>query len=545
MRLWTQLKTFASPSLPEPIEPRQIRRVEKLACWLPLFLTAANFGLLLNPDVDRVSVTKFLWWNVPSHAVLVLTNLAALRWARTPAHHRRALAVSIVALHWGNMTGMTLSDAVSLNGAFMCINILFCRLMLDATLGLWSFASAATMTIAVFVFRGLHLVPELRFLLNARLTNPSPGTLAVICLWVVLIEVLAWMVASYVANRFRSLTHQIVQERLASRRRVAEALAQAGQGRLVGSVLAGRYHLRELLGRGGMGEVYEAVRVSDSEPVAVKVLHPHLAEMPTFMERFRREAVAAEKISERYAPKILEVGQDGDGTPFIVMERLHGEDLATLLRRVGQLPLDIVMAIATQIAEALDAAHASGVVHRDLKPQNVFLLAGKTPPEIRLLDFGIARVRTEAHGETLTSDSVILGTPGFMAPEQARGAHAEIGAHTDVFALGGIVYRALTGQAAFSSRNPAEAIFEVLNRNPTPPTQIVPGLPPLIDVPIRLALAKSPQERYATATAFTNDLALAVRGQLAPDVAARAAALDIAPDPFLATEAIGGTPSRR
>jgi serine/threonine-protein kinase len=306
-------------------------------------------------------------------------------------------------------------------------------------------------------------------------------------------------------------------------------------------VLAGRYHLRELLGRGGMGEVYEAVRASDGQVVAVKVLYPHLADMPTFMERFRREALAAKRLSARYAPELIEAGEDGDGTPFIVMERLNGEDLGTLLRRVGRLPLEEVLPLAEQIGAALDAAHNSGVVHRDLKPQNVFVLEQR---KVRLLDFGIARLRGEDVGDTLTSDSMVMGTPGFMAPEQARGAQGEIGPHTDVFALGGIVYRALTGNPAFGGRNPAEAIFEVLNKNPPAPSHVVEGLPAAVDAPIRLALAKATASRYSTAGAFVRDLALAARGQLPAEVSARAAALEVSPaDAFLATDAVGGARS--
>jgi serine/threonine-protein kinase len=285
-----------------------------------------------------------------------------------------------------------------------------------------------------------------------------------------------------------------------------------------------------------MGEVYEADCVDDGRVVAVKVLFPHMAEMNTVIERFRREALAAQKVSARHAPALIELGQDGDGTHFIVMERLRGEDLATLLRRAGHLSPVELEPIVEGVTAALEVAHAAGIVHRDLKPQNVFVTA---TGEVRLLDFGIARLRDGTVTETLTAEAQVLGTPGFMAPEQARGAAAELGPHTDVFALAAICYRALTGKSAFPARTAAEAIYEALNRHPEPPSSLRPEIPKPLDAVITIGLSKTVADRYASARAFAIDFALAAHGHLPAQVVERAAGMLVTPDPFRVTEGFG------
>ena len=214
------------------------------------------------------------------------------------------------------------------------------------------------------------------------------------------------------------------------------------------------------------------------------------------------------------------------------MERLEGEDLAAYLRRRGALPPAEVAELAANLAAALEAAHGAGVVHRDLKPQNVYLVRGTST--LKLLDFGISRLSDTPSGDTLTHAAVV-GSPGYLAPEQARGASAEIGAHTDVFALGAICYRALTGVEAFPGRTAATAIYEALQRDPPPPSQLVPGLPGAVavavDAVLALALAKAPTLRYQRAAELATELRLALAGTLPEAVLARARALPRAAPP--------------
>jgi serine/threonine-protein kinase len=208
--------------------------------------------------------------------------------------------------------------------------------------------------------------------------------------------------------------------------------------------------------------------------------------------------------------------------PFIAMELLRGEDLSMLLRRQERLGPGQLVPIVNGIAAALEAAHAVGIVHRDLKPQNVFL---PSSGGVRLLDFGVARFEATPDGDAATRLTMgLLGSPGYLAPEQIRD-HAAVGPRTDVFGLGAIVYRALTGIGAFPSRSAAEAIYEALHSQPRVPSALEPGLHPDVDSVIALALAKALADRYASAGELAADLARAFEGALAPETRTRAAPL--------------------
>ncbi len=295
------------------------------------------------------------------------------------------------------------------------------------------------------------------------------------------------------------------------------AVAEQKPGRLTGATLgdAMRYRLGEILGRGGMGEVYEAI-AEDGQRFAIKVLYGHLAGNPTVLERFRREAEAARKLPLERVAAVHHVGVASDGTPYLVMDLLRGEDFAATLRRRERLPPAELFPILDELAAALDAAHDHGIVHRDVKPQNVFLVEGSG---VRLLDFGVARLE---EGLGLTQTAALLGTPGYLAPEQITGTASDIGPHTDVFALGAIVYRALTGQAAFAAKNASAAAFEALNYDPPAPSRLTPEVNADMDAVIALALAKKREERYARASDFARDLRAAFEGTLPPDVRGRA-----------------------
>jgi serine/threonine-protein kinase len=271
-----------------------------------------------------------------------------------------------------------------------------------------------------------------------------------------------------------------------------------------------------------MGEVYRGRRIDDGRAVAVKVLHPYLADRKGMRERFQREALLLGRISAAHVAKVIECGATADGQEFIVMEHLAGEDLGTRLKRRASFPLAELVSLVDRIALALEAAHAAGVVHRDLKPENVFLLEGTD--DVRLLDFGIARFQ---EGDGLTMTMELLGTPGYMAPEQVRGERREIGPHTDVFALGAIVYRALTGESAFPSRAPASAVYEALHLTPRPPSSVNPDLPEDVDHVLALALAKNSTDRYGTPLRFVRELRMAMEGSL--DEATRVSARKLAP----------------
>jgi serine/threonine-protein kinase len=310
---------------------------------------------------------------------------------------------------------------------------------------------------------------------------------------------------------------------------LAAVVDEARLGRLSGQRLGG-YQLGELLGRGGMGEVY-AAESARGESAAVKVLHAHLGAESTARQRFRREAELVRRLPGAVGARIREIGEAG-GVDFIAMERLHGEDLASLLRRRDRLALDEAVVLARSIAAALAHAHEAGIVHRDLKPSNVFLVGGKLD-DVRLLDFGIARLYDGATGDgaTLTEADAVLGSPGYMAPEQIGGDRASHGPASDVFALGAILYRAIAGQPAFPSRNPAAAMHEALHRLPPPPSRFVGvttgSMRPAgdwggVDRAIGVALAKEPLHRFRDPRELAEALARAAAGDPLDELADRA-----------------------
>jgi len=254
-----------------------------------------------------------------------------------------------------------------------------------------------------------------------------------------------------------------------------------------GMVLADRYVVGELLGRGGMAEVYLATdRVLD-RPVAFKVLGGWLANDATFVERFRREALAAARISHPNLVAVFDAGSEG-GVHFIVMEHVAGETLADLLRKEGRLEPARATKIATDVADALGVAHAARMVHRDVKPANVML----TPDSrTKLMDLGIAR---NLDGESITRASSILGTAGYVSPEQARGEPVDH--RSDIYSLGCVLYEMLTGRRPFEAADPLAVAYKHVHEAPAPPTSVEPSVPPALETVTMRAMEKDPDARF-------------------------------------------------
>ena len=270
-----------------------------------------------------------------------------------------------------------------------------------------------------------------------------------------------------------------------------------------GRVLADRYAVGELLGRGGMAEVYLATDGVLDRPVAFKVLGGWLANDATFVERFRREALAAARISHPNLVAVFDAGSEGD-VHYIVMEYVAGETLADVLRREG--PLDPIRAtrIATNVADALVVAHTARMVHRDVKPANVM----RTPDgRTKLMDLGIAR---SLDGESITRASSILGTAGYVSPEQARGDPVDH--RSDIYSLGCVLYEMLTGRPPFEAADPLAVAYKHVHEAPAPPTSLVPSLPLALEAVTLRAMEKDPGARFQSAA----DLAAALDDRTAP-----------------------------
>ncbi len=288
----------------------------------------------------------------------------------------------------------------------------------------------------------------------------------------------------------------------------------------------GPYEVLSPLGAGGMGEVYRARDTRLDRTVALKVLPSAFAAEATLRARFEREAHAISALQHPHICTLHDVGEE-DGQFYLVMEHIEGETLAQRLRK-GPLPLRQVLEVATQIAEALDAAHKRGIVHRDLKPGNVML----TKTGVKLLDFGLARLK--GHGERpifgdslaslptaaapLTGQGTILGTVPYMAPEQLEGEPTD--ARTDLWALGAVIYEMVTGRRAFEGTGQATLIGAILEREPAPLGTVQPLTPPSLERLVKRCLAKSPDDRWDSAHDVADELRWITQSGLAPVLAA-------------------------
>ena len=280
---------------------------------------------------------------------------------------------------------------------------------------------------------------------------------------------------------------------------------------LVGVVLDGSYRIETLLGEGGMGAVYRATQLRLDKPVAVKVMARELAANQEALERFRREARVTSGLGHPNIVQVFDFSATPTGEPFFVMEFLEGEDLDHRLRRVGRLPISDVVHVVKQVASALAATHAKGVVHRDLKPGNIYLLdiAG-TKDFVKVLDFGISKVRTAS--TRLTRTSSVMGTPNYMSPEQARGQIEDIDERTDQWALACIAWECLSGQGPFVGENVPSILFQIVHEPPPSLLPKVAGLHPQVEEVLLRGLAKNKNDRFAKVDDFAAALEAALTG---------------------------------
>ncbi|MGH2807942.1 MAG: protein kinase domain-containing protein [Actinomycetota bacterium] len=264
------------------------------------------------------------------------------------------------------------------------------------------------------------------------------------------------------------------------------------------SMLAERYALESAVADGGMATVWRARDEVLARIVAVKVLHPHLADDESFLERFRREALAAARLTHPNIVAIFDTGVD-DGHHYIVMEYCPNDTLAELVRREGPLDADRAVAIGATICNALSYAHSSGVVHRDMKPDNVLIAADGT---LKVADFGIAKAAFVGHEITTTGS--LLGTVTYISPEQAQGAEPDH--RSDIYSLGAMMYEFLTGRAPFKGETALATAMMHLKEQPAPLRSLRAGIPRSIEAAVLKALAKEPKNRHPSAEEFRRDL---------------------------------------
>ena len=285
------------------------------------------------------------------------------------------------------------------------------------------------------------------------------------------------------------------------------AVLQRLEDPLLGQTLAGKYKIDKLIKQGGMGAVYRGKHVLMDKTVAIKVLKPSLAGDDAVVARFSREAKAASKISHPHAVSVTDFGEAENGVVFLVMEYLDGRTLKEVIAAEGPLQLERAANIVRQVAGALDAAHSQGVIHRDLKSENIMLVRHDGDEWAKVLDFGIAKIlQSHDHGESdITHANLVVGTPQYMSPEQCSQSGA-LDARSDVYSLGIILYEMLAGRVPFGGESPTVIMMKQV-QDPAPSVLSVrPDLPESVDGVIKKALAKQPIDRYQSAGELSSDL---------------------------------------
>ena len=263
------------------------------------------------------------------------------------------------------------------------------------------------------------------------------------------------------------------------------------QDPLVGRVLAERFEILERIGEGGTGVVYKAKQLSVDRIVAIKLLGAHVSTDPSWVKRFHNEARAASRLDHPNTIRLLDFGQTKEGMLFIAMEFLNGKSLRTEIDRLGRLPPNRVLRILSQACASLHEAHQQGIIHRDIKPDNVYLVEMKGGGDfVKVLDFSVAKL--DAPDAQVTRAGIVFGTPAYMSPEQGRGV--QLDARSDIYALGILAYEMLTGKPPFDAKMPTEVVMMHLREQPAP----LVGFPPQLANLVMKALAKDPKQRQQT-----------------------------------------------
>jgi serine/threonine-protein kinase len=506
--------------------------------------TAAD--ALRDEEVDRTRKFIRIGWAIAAGACLAALAL--------PGNPRLAQVLVIAVAATAALSGVVyrrLTDASALRSPLMTLLALACTgcgvlamlysgyfagAPLMMALGVYFFCRTEQRVIAVVIFvvvAGSHAVLALLIMTGViadpgfaplRPTVNIQAQLAGVGCAMFGYGIAFWLARSTRAASLRSIESLQQATRMAAMRLAQldearddldRALKVGGPGQFTRAVV-GSWELGFVLGRGGMGEVYEATHVDTDAPAAVKLLRRELLIDKTHVERFLREVRAASALDSPHVVRTLEASGPDDPVPFLAMERLRGDTLSSMLRGAGTLDRVLIVELVQQLGRVLELARAAEMVHRDIKPPNIF----RTDEGVwKLLDFGVAALGDSSG--TLTQGGVV-GTPGYMAPEQAKGEAVDHRA--DVYAVGAVVYRCLTGRAPFGGPEHAAVLYAMVHDAPIRPGAL--GSVPLdVERVLAIALAKQRTDRFATAAELADALTAAFAGRLSPRWRAKADAL--------------------
>jgi eukaryotic-like serine/threonine-protein kinase len=519
-RAASSLSKTPGSSTNSPVDAMKFDEVARTRVFLKavLGLTAGGIIVALSTGGDPVAKVVVLVGSLAA----ALGSIVLLAITRDPARYDpQKLVIPGLPIVFGSMAGVYYWGTGSPVAAMLVYGIYFFSLGADkrVTTAMYGLVAAIHGILGLGIIFGLladHGVVRIDQLRTRE-------QVAIVCI----IEAL-YFIAYYTARVSQRVTldamgklEQAVRGNAQRDALLAEARAEldralriGGPGRWTEQAI-GSFRLGVLIGRGGMGEVYEAHALTDQREAAVKLLHPGTLAEPVLLQRFLREAHTASRLDCPHIVRVLEVGTTAGEIPFLAMERLRGQDLAHQLRRQRRLPLPQAKILVDQVAIGLEAARVAGIVHRDLKPHNVFFAEEGGLRRWKILDFGVSK----AGGSGTLTQGHVVGTPAYMAPEQARGE--DVDHRADVYSLAAIIFRAVTGHPVFTGKDVPTTLYEVVYRVPTRPSTLAP-LSSDIDRVLAIGLAKDPRDRFHFALELARWFSAAVSQGLDPDQRRRA-----------------------
>lgn len=482
----------------------EIERTRTFCLFLiPLVISAAGVAFLVGGD--RLAQ----WLNAGGMATAAVAATAVLLATRAPERYRvwhnvafgQACIVALTAAmyYWGPFSAVLLIVPFGAH-IFTLVESLLAAVLITINLMISHAVLSLLMIFDVITDRGVVAMPDI-------------GTVPQL---IILLLLQAIFVATFAVTReLRRSSQRSVEELDEFARAVArrdallaearqdlyQALRVGGPGPYTGHTV-GSYELGTILGRGAMGEIYEARHTDNGEAFAVKLLNPRIPRDSTHYRRFVREAEIAASIDVPNVVRVVDIGTGDGAPPYLAMERLRGQDLSRYLKNNPRMPMPEVLHMIEQVGAGLSAAHEAGVIHRDLKPQNLFrAVDDEGGVTWKILDFGVSKL---ADGEGTLTQGKVVGTPSYMAPEQARGLRVDHRA--DLYSLGVIAYRAITGIPAFATdRDVPRMLYDVVHTMPQRPSAVA-RVHEAMDVVMAVAMAKNPNDRFRDA----HDLALAI-----------------------------------